>query len=143
MIMDREISKEVKKQERRKRMLKYSAFVGSVVVVLVGIMLFSQKSVEVGDLEFMVVDRGNIEICAVASGVTNSFKVGSSDALLTGANSVAGRLNLSCEELLHRCHTRVDKKQGFVVIRNKRVGRETKMSLALEESEIFFSEFVK
>ena len=69
MIMDREISKEVKKQERRKRMLKYSAFVGSVVVVLVGIMLFSQKSVEVGDLEFMVADRGDIEICAVASGV--------------------------------------------------------------------------
>ena len=50
-------------------MLKYSAFVGSVVVVLVGIMLFSQKSVEVGDLEFMVADRGDIEICAVASGV--------------------------------------------------------------------------
>jgi hypothetical protein len=53
----------------------------------------------------------HLEICAVTSGVSNSLKVGSSDALLAGANSVTGRLNLACKELLHRCHTGVDKKK--------------------------------
>ena len=85
----------------------------------------------------------HLEVRAVTCGVTNSLKVGCSYTLLAGADSVTGRLFLACKELLHRRHTRVDKKQGFVVIRNKRVGRETKMSLALEECKIFLAKIVK
>ena len=75
----------------------------------------------------------HLEICAVACGVAYSLKVGSTDTFLAGADSVSGRLLLTCEELLHRCHTRVDKKQGFIVIGDKREGRESDVSLALEE----------
>ena len=67
--MDREISKEVKQREWRKRVFKYSAFVGCVVVAIVAVVVFSQKSVEEEYLEFYKIDRGNIEISALASGV--------------------------------------------------------------------------
>ncbi len=67
--MDREISKEVKQRERRKRVFKYSAFVGCVVVAIVAVVAFTQKSVEAEYLEFYTIDRGNIEISALATGV--------------------------------------------------------------------------
>ena len=67
--MDREISNEVKKRTLQKRILKYSVFVGCIVIALVGIVIFSQKSVEAEYLEFYKVDRGSIEISALASGV--------------------------------------------------------------------------
>jgi hypothetical protein len=85
----------------------------------------------------------HLEVRAVTCGVTNSLKVGCSDALLAGANAVAGRLNLSRKELLHRCHTRVYEKKGFVVVGNERKAGETKMSLALKEREILFAKVVK
>jgi hypothetical protein len=94
-----------------------------------------------------IVSKGEVtqhlKVSAVARGVSNSLKVRSSDTLLAGTNSVAGRLFLTGKELLHRCHTRIDQKKRFIIIRYQRVGRETKMSLSLKEREIFFAKVVK
>jgi hypothetical protein len=85
----------------------------------------------------------HLEEGAVTGGVTNALKVGGSDALLTSGYAVTGRLLFACEELLHRSHTRVYEKKGFVVMRNEGVGRETKVSLGFKEGEILFSQIVK
>jgi hypothetical protein len=80
---------------------------------------------------------------AVACGMTYALKVGGADALLTGGYSVAGRLFLTREELLHRCHTRVDKKKRFVVMGNKGIGRQTEMSLGFKEREVLLTNVVE
>jgi hypothetical protein len=51
--------------------------------------------------------------------VTNSFKVGSSDALLTGGDSATRRLLFTGEELFHRSHTGVYEKERLIVDRNE------------------------
>jgi hypothetical protein len=81
--------------------------------------------------------------CTVASGVTYALKVRGTDALLTGGDTVAGRLFLTGEELLHRCHTRVDQKKRFVVVGDKGIGRQTEMTLRLKESEVLLTNVIK
>jgi hypothetical protein len=81
--------------------------------------------------------------CAVTCGVTNALKVGGTDALLAGGYAVSGRLFLACEELLHRCHTGVDKEKRFVVMRDKGIGRQTEMALGFKESKIFLTNVVE
>jgi hypothetical protein len=81
--------------------------------------------------------------CAVTRGVTNALKVGGTNALLAGSYTVAGRLFLTGEELLHRCHTRVDKKERFVVMRNEGIGRQTEVTFGLKESKILLTNVVK
>ena len=66
--MDRQISKEVKQKERRNRILKYAAAGATISAIIAGMIFFSQKSVEEKKLEFCTVDRGDIEICALANG---------------------------------------------------------------------------
>jgi len=51
--------------------------------------------------------------------VTNALQVRCTDTLLASGNAMAGRLNLTCEEFLHRRHTGVYEKKGFVVNRYK------------------------
>jgi hypothetical protein len=79
----------------------------------------------------------------VTSGVTYALKVGGTDALLAGSDTVAGRLFLTGEEFLHRCHTRVDKKERFVVMRNEGIGRQTEMTFRFKESKILLTNVVK
>ena len=47
----------------------------------------------------------HLKECTVTCGMTYSFKVGCTDTLLAGSNSVSGGNYLTCEELLHRRHT--------------------------------------
>ena len=74
----------------------------------------------------------HFKIGAVTCGLTYVVKVGSSDTLLAGSNSVTGRLLSALEVGLERCHTRVYKKQGVVILRNQRKAGETEMSLSLK-----------
>jgi hypothetical protein len=75
--------------------------------------------------------------------MAHTVKVGGTDTLLAGGNAVARRNNLAREELLHRSHTGVYEKKGFVVMRNEGVGGQTKMPLGFKKGEIFFSQIVK
>ena len=74
---------------------------------------------------------------------TYSFKVGRTDALLTGGNTVSRRDLLAREELLHRCHTGVYEKKRLIVVGDKGVRRKTEMSLRFKECEILLAKVVK
>lgn len=66
--MDRQISKEVKKKEQRKQLIKFSV----IGIVVAAAILFAvsqlQTTLNQKDLTFSVVDRGTIEVSVSASG---------------------------------------------------------------------------
>lgn len=66
--MDRKISKETKDRELRKRIGKYAAAAIILCAAIAAIIYFQQESVEEKKLEFYTVDRGDIEISALANG---------------------------------------------------------------------------
>ena len=66
--------------------------------------------------------------CAVTCGVTDALKVGRANALLACGDAAAGRFFFAREILLHRRHAGVYEKKAFVVVRDKREGRQTQMS---------------
>lgn len=66
--MDREIPKEVRNKERRKKLIKYGA-TGVVAIVATGLLIsFMRSSVNRKDLVFSEVDKGTIEVSVSASG---------------------------------------------------------------------------
>ena len=85
----------------------------------------------------------HLKIGAVTGGMTNALQIGGADALLAGGHTVAGRGNLAGEELLHRCHTGVDKKEGFVALGDQRVAGQAQMSFGFKKREIFFSQIIQ
>ena len=66
--MDREISKEVLRKERRVRLFKIGTGVAVVAVVIGGLIGFMQTSLQRKDLTLSTVDRGVIEVSVSASG---------------------------------------------------------------------------
>ena len=75
----------------------------------------------------------HLKVSAVTRGLSHSLKVGRSDTTLTSGNAAAGRLLLSREVLLHRCHTRVYEQKALVVDRNERKARQSEVSLCLKK----------
>lgn len=66
--MDREIPKEVRDKERKKKMIKYGA-IGVVSIVCITVLIsFMRSSVNRKDLVFSEVDKGTIEVSVSASG---------------------------------------------------------------------------
>ena len=66
--MDREIPKEVRDKERKKKFIKYGA-VGVAAVVCIAVLIsFMRSSVNKKDLVFSEVDNGTIEVSVSASG---------------------------------------------------------------------------
>lgn len=66
--MDREIPKEVRDKERKKKLIKYGA-IGIVAVVCITVLIsFMRSSVNRKDLVFSKVDNGTIEVSVSASG---------------------------------------------------------------------------
>lgn len=66
--MDREIPKEVRNIERKKKFIKYGA-IGLVAVVCIGVLIsFMRSSINRKDLVFSEVDNGTIEVSVSASG---------------------------------------------------------------------------
>ena len=66
--MDREISKEVLRKERRVRLIKIGTGVAVAAVVIGGLIGLMQTSLQRKDLTFSTVDRGVIEVSVSASG---------------------------------------------------------------------------
>ncbi len=66
--MDREIPKEVRNKERRKKLIKYGV-TGVVAIVAIGLLIsLMRSSVKRKDLVFSEVDNGTIEVSVSASG---------------------------------------------------------------------------
>lgn len=66
--MDREIPKEVRDKERKKKLIKYGA-IGAVAIVCITLLIsFMRSSVNRKDLVFSEVDKGTIEVSVSASG---------------------------------------------------------------------------
>lgn len=66
--MDREISKEVRRKEQRKQIVKIGAGVGSIVLVVAVVISFLQTSLNRKDITISKVDKGVIEVSVSASG---------------------------------------------------------------------------
>ena len=66
--MDREISKEVRRKEQRKQIIKIRGGVGAAVAVIAVIISFLQTSLNRKDLTISTVDQGVIEVSVSASG---------------------------------------------------------------------------
>lgn len=66
--MDREIPKEVRDKERKKKFIKYGAIGVAAVVCIAVLISFMRSSVNSKDLVFSEVDNGTIEVSVSASG---------------------------------------------------------------------------
>ena len=66
--MDREIPKEVRDKERKKKFIKYGAIGVAAVVCIAVLISFMRSSVHRKDLVFSEVDNGTIEVSVSASG---------------------------------------------------------------------------
>ena len=66
--MDREITKEVRDKERKKKFIKYGAIGVAAVVCIAVLISFMRSSVNKKDLVFSEVDNGTIEVSVSASG---------------------------------------------------------------------------
>ena len=66
--MDREIPKEVRDKERKKKFIKYGALGVAAVVCIAVLISFMRSSVNRKDLVFSEVDNGTIEVSVSASG---------------------------------------------------------------------------
>ena len=66
--MDREIPKEVRDKERKKKFIKYGAIGVAAVVCIAVLISFMRSSVKWKDLVFSEVDNGTIEVSVSASG---------------------------------------------------------------------------
>lgn len=66
--MDREIPKEVRDKERKKKFIKYGAIGVAAVVCIAVLISFMRSSVNKKDLLFSEVDNGTIEVSVSASG---------------------------------------------------------------------------
>lgn len=66
--MDREISKEIRQKEQRKRWMKWGGGVVVAALVVSGIFKFMQSAVRADKLTFSTVDTGTIDVSVSASG---------------------------------------------------------------------------
>ena len=66
--MDREIPKEVRQKERKKKIIRYAVAGAAAIVVICVLVSLMRTTVREGDLEFSTVDRGTIEVSVSASG---------------------------------------------------------------------------
>lgn len=66
--MDREIPKEVRDRERKKKMIKYGAVSAVAIICITVLISFMRSSVNRKDLVFSEVDKGTIEVSVSASG---------------------------------------------------------------------------
>ena len=66
--MDREISKEVQREEQRKQFIRIGTAVGGFIVLIVVVISMLQTSLKRKDLNISTVDKGVIEVSVSASG---------------------------------------------------------------------------
>lgn len=66
--MDREISKDFLRQQKRKRIIRFSVIGGSAVIVIILAITFMRTGVKADDLKLSTAERGTIETSVSASG---------------------------------------------------------------------------
>ena len=97
-------------------------------------------------LALKIVTKGEVaqhlEICSVAGSLTDVLNITGADALLTGADTVTGRLHLALEIGLHRCHAGVDQQQGLVILRDQGKAGQTQMLLAFKEAQEHLTQLI-
>ena len=85
----------------------------------------------------------HLEIGAVAGGVAHVVDIAGADALLAGADAVAGGLLLALEPGLHGGHAGVDQQDGFVVLGHQRKAGQAQMAFRLEELQEHFPQLIQ
>ena len=66
--MEREITKEVRRKERNRKIMKYGGMAAGIIVGMAVLISFMQSSVKRRDIVFSTVDSGTIEVSVSASG---------------------------------------------------------------------------
>ena len=79
----------------------------------------------------------------MAGGDAHALDVRGADALLAGGHPATGRLLLAQEPFFHGGHAAVDEQQAVVVLGHQREAAQPQVALALEEGEIFLSQFIQ
>ena len=85
----------------------------------------------------------HLKVGAVAGRLADVLNVAGTDALLAGADTMAGRLLLTGEERLHGRHTGVDQQQRRVVLGNQGKAGQAEMSLRLKKFQEHFAELIE
>ena len=80
---------------------------------------------------------------AMAGGDAHTLDIRGADALLAGGHTMAGRLLLRQEPLLHGSHAAVDQQQAGVVLRHQGEAVQTQVALALKEAQVLFTQFIQ
>ena len=106
-----------------------------------------QKLPAPGDrLVLEIVAKGEVaqhfKIGAVTGSFADILNIAGTNALLAGADTVTGRLDLTLEIGLHRCHTGVDQQQGLVILRDQREAGQTQVLLAFKEAQKHLTQLV-
>ena len=84
----------------------------------------------------------HLEIGAVTGSLADVFDITGTDTLLTGADTLTGRLNFAGEVGLHRCHTGIDQQQGLVILGNQGKAGQAQMILGFKELQEHLTQFV-
>ena len=85
----------------------------------------------------------HFKISAVSCGLTDILDITGADALLAGADTLAGRYGFALEIGLHGCHAGVYEQKTCVVMRYQREAGQTLVTLAFKKREEHLSKFVK
>ena len=85
----------------------------------------------------------HLKIGAVACRLADVFNVAGADALLAGADSVAGRLFFASEVRLHGSHARVNQKNTGIILGNKREAGKAEMPFGFKKAEKHLAQFIQ
>ena len=85
----------------------------------------------------------HLKVGAVAGGFAHVVDIAGADALLTGANPVAGGLLLALEPGLHGSHTGVDQQDGLVVLGHQGKAGQTQVAFGFKELQEHFPQLVQ
>jgi hypothetical protein len=85
----------------------------------------------------------HLKIGAVACRLADVFNVAGADALLAGADSVAGRLFFASEVRLHGSHACVNQKNTGIILGNKRETGKAEMPFGFKKAEKHLAQFVQ
>ncbi len=79
----------------------------------------------------------------MAGGLADVFDIAGTDALLAGADPVAGGLHLTGEVGLHGSHTGVDEQETGIVLGNQGKAGKAEVFLALKKFQEHLADFVQ
>ena len=122
--MDREIPKEIRKKERNKKIIRFSAIAVTIVVVISILISLMRTGVKKKDIILSAVDQGTIEVSVSASGkVAPAFE-----------EIITSPINSRIVEVYHRGGDSVD--VGTPILKLDLQSTETEYKKLLDEEEM-------